>query len=143
MDHVAIMNPSWKMIDKIIDGKKTIESRWYQTKRDPWDKVKPGDVIYLKDSGKPVTAIAKVIKVEQFEIKDMDAAQKIVTKYGKKICIVNSDCKTWGKCPKYCILVYLARPALIQKPFQINKEGFGTGNAWLTVANIDDIKIKT
>jgi ASC-1-like (ASCH) protein len=140
MDHVAIMNPAWKMIPKIIDGEKTIESRWYQTKRDPWDKIKAGDVLYLKDSGKPVTAIAKVSKVEQFEIKDIDDAQRLVKKYGKKICLVNTDCTTWGKCPKYCILVYLTRPALIARPFLINKEGFGNGNAWLCVDSIQDIK---
>jgi len=43
MDHVAIMTPSWKLIPKILDGKKTIESCWYQTRRAPWGKIAIGD----------------------------------------------------------------------------------------------------
>ncbi|MEI7477466.1 MAG: hypothetical protein WCJ81_02865 [bacterium] len=39
MDHVAIMKKSRKLIPKIVSGEKTIESRWYQTKRAPWNTV--------------------------------------------------------------------------------------------------------
>jgi len=39
MDHVAIMNKKWKLIDSIIVGQKTIESRWYKFKRDPWNEI--------------------------------------------------------------------------------------------------------
>lgn len=51
MHHVAIMKPSWKLIPKILSGEKTIESRWYQTRRAPWNGIAAGDVVYFKDSG--------------------------------------------------------------------------------------------
>ena len=66
MDHVAIMKKSWKLTDKIISGKKIIESRWYKNKYTPWDKIKRGDMVYFKNSGEPVAIKALVTKVLQF-----------------------------------------------------------------------------
>ena len=58
MDHVAIMNKRWKLIPKILDGSKTIESRWYVNKIKPWNSIKEDDKIYFKNSGEPITAFA-------------------------------------------------------------------------------------
>ncbi|MDP3918408.1 MAG: hypothetical protein Q8Q35_00695, partial [Nanoarchaeota archaeon] len=67
MDHLAIMNKSWKLIPKILNRDKTIESRWYKNKVTPWNNIQKGDTVYFKDSGEPVTAKAEVSKVLQFE----------------------------------------------------------------------------
>ena len=64
MEHVAIMRNSWGLLSKIISGNKTIESRWYKTKYRPWGRIKSGDILYFKDSGKPVTVKAKVDEVK-------------------------------------------------------------------------------
>ncbi|HSE56813.1 MAG TPA: hypothetical protein VLB02_01880 [Candidatus Paceibacterota bacterium] len=140
MQHVAIMNKSWKLIPKILSKEKTIESRWYKTKRTPWGKIKPGEVIFFKNSGELVTAKAMVKKVLQFEIKHLVDAEKIVQTYGKEICIINKNPRTWGKLPKYCILMFLTNPQIVKIPFAIEKRGFGTGAAWLTVPNVLKLK---
>jgi ASC-1-like (ASCH) protein len=67
MHHVAIMNKSWKLIPKILSGEKTIESRWYHTKRSPWNIVSQEDTVFFKDSGSNITASAKVARVIQYE----------------------------------------------------------------------------
>ena len=67
MDHVAIMNKKMGLIDKVLDGRKTIESRWYKNRTAPWGKIKKGDTIYFKDSGGPIRARAEVKKVKFFE----------------------------------------------------------------------------
>ena len=67
MDHLAIMNASWNLIPKILSGEKSVESRWYKTKRAPWDKIKSGETIYFKNSGGLVIAKATVANVLQFE----------------------------------------------------------------------------
>ena len=54
MQHLAIMKKSWNLTDKILTGKKKIESRWYKNKYKPWNKIKTEDVVYFKDSGIPV-----------------------------------------------------------------------------------------
>jgi ASC-1-like (ASCH) protein len=141
MHHVAIMNKSWQLIPKILSGQKTIESRWYQTKRTPWDKISNGDLIYFKNSGEAITASAKVGKVLQFNLKNTDDIQYILNKYGKGICLVNTDVDSWGKLPKYCVLIFLTNAKKISKPFHINKTGFGSATAWLTLPNINSIKI--
>ena len=66
MEHIAIMKKSWKFIDKILTGEKTIESRWYTSRRVPWNRIKKGETIYFKDSGEPVTIKAEADKVLQF-----------------------------------------------------------------------------
>lgn len=142
MDHVAIMTPSWRLIPKILSGEKSIESRWYQTRRAPWNTVSIGDAVFFKDSGKPITASAIVSRVWQFEIGTTKDAEKIVAEFGQRICIINHDVKTWGKIPKYCILIELENPESIS-PFTINKQGFGTGIAWISVDSIEKIKTDT
>jgi ASC-1-like (ASCH) protein len=139
MEHVAIMKKSWNMIPKVLSGQKTIESRWYQTKRAPWGKVKPGDTVYFKNSGEPVTAKATVSKVLQYTLSDIRDIEEILRNYGHHICLPENT--TWNPLPKYCILMFLENPQPIKKPFSINKEGFGNPAAWLCVEDIGSIKM--
>ncbi len=134
------MKKSWNMIPKILSGEKTIESRWYQTRRVPWDSIQKGDTVYFKNSGEPVTVSATVSDVRQFVIDDIQDAEKIVRKYGKKICLADNF-NVWSPVPKYCMLVFLEGPILIKKPFQIDKKGFGVPAAWLSIKDIKMLKI--
>jgi hypothetical protein len=140
MDHVAIMKKSWGLIPKILSDKKTIESRWYQAKRAPWDKVRAGDAVYFKDSGGPIIARAKVAQVMQFEMGSLADARRICDAYGKEICLINDDPASWKALPKYCILMRLKDPRAVRKPFLINKEGFGSAAAWICVKSINSIR---
>lgn len=141
MNHVAIMKKEWNLIPKIISKEKIIESRWYQTRRAPWGNIRCNDVIFFKNSGELVIASAKVSKVIQFIINNKLEVKNIIKKYNKKICLVNPNSETWEKLPKYCILMFLEQAKYLNKPFQINKTGFGISTAWLIVKNIKTIKI--
>jgi hypothetical protein len=140
MDHVAIMKPSWKLIPKILAGEKTMESRWYQTRRAPWGIVSIGDRVFFKDSGKSVIAVADVSDVMQFTLASIDHAKDIIKKFGKKLCLVNTDPETWGSEPRYCILIALKNPRSVE-PFMINKKGFGSAAAWISVDALDRIRL--
>jgi len=121
MSHIAIMNKSFgDLIPKILSGEKKIESRWSRNKIAPWDRVKPGDTVYFKNSGEPVVAVAEVEKVRQFEKKDFDEARKLFPVPDK-----------WVRNKNYCVLMWLKNPRKI-KPFEINKSGFGSAAAWLS-----------
>ena len=65
MEHIAIMKKSWGLTQKILNGQKKIESRWYSVKYRPWDRIKEGETVYFKDSGEPVKLKAEVSKVMQ------------------------------------------------------------------------------
>jgi len=140
MHHVAIMNPRWKLIPKILSGEKTIESRWYQTRRAPWGRVQKGDVIFFKDSGKRVSARANVSRVLYIELSALSDVKRVIRTYGRQLCLIETNPRTWGKTPRYCVLMWLSRPHVITQPFTINKKGFGAGSAWITVQNINTLQ---
>lgn len=140
MDHVAIMKKSWKLIDKILSREKTIESRWYQSRRAPWNSIAKGDRVFFKDSGEPITAVAYVTKVEQIEIQSLHDAQTIVDQYAQALHLVQKDTRMWKAVPKYCILIHLAHPRRVP-PFLIGKAGFGCATAWLTVSSIETLRL--
>lgn len=137
MDHIAIMKKSWGLTQKILTGEKTIESRWYKSKRAPWDKITKEDTIYFKDSGEPVTIKASVTKVLQYETPGME----ILKKYGGELGIKEMpEIQKYVTGKKYCILVFFDNVEKI-KPFHIDKSGFGVMSAWITVEDIERIKV--
>lgn len=143
MNHIAIMKKNWGLIPKILNGQKTIESRWYQTKRSPWDRIKIGDTIYFKNSGEPVTVKAMVIRIVQFQDLTSSKVKEILCEYGYNDGISKEEIPIFFerfKNKKYCILVFLKKPQKIV-PFEINKKGFGSQAAWLVVSDINRIKI--
>jgi ASC-1-like (ASCH) protein len=145
MEHCAIMKKSWGFTDKILSGEKTIESRWYATKRTPWGKVKKGDIVYFKNTGEPVSIKADVKDVLSFS--DLTPAKEkyLLLKYGKAIGIESKDMKQFlasFKDKRYCILIVLKNPEKI-RPFDISKKGFGAMAAWITIPDIRSIRCKT
>ncbi|MDP2946862.1 MAG: ASCH domain-containing protein [Nanoarchaeota archaeon] len=142
MEHLAIMKKSWRLTDKILNGKKKIESRWYCLKYKPWDSIKKGETVYFKDSGGPVRIKAKVDKVMQFADLTPQKVGEILNKYGSDDGIEKEKIPDFFKKfkdKKYCLLVFLKNPQEI-KPFDIDKTGFGAMSAWIMVDNISEIK---
>ena len=64
-EHVAILK--WPYIGLILDGSKTIESRFTKTPRPPYRCVESGDRIYFKASAGPYMATAIAGRVEYYE----------------------------------------------------------------------------
>ena len=81
MYHVAILKKSWHLGEKIANGKKIVESRWYKTKHTPWDKIRTGDVIFFKESGDPVRLKATAKKVDQNKVLNNKYALELMNKY--------------------------------------------------------------
>ncbi len=137
MYHLAVLKKKW--LEKILSGEKTIESRWYKQRRTPYQKIEKGDIIYLKESGKPVTAKALVQEALFFDTLTEDKLKYILKKYGKQICMtLEAIPKLLEK--KYCTLVFLQNIEKIQ-PFKINKQGYGIQAAWITLENIEKLRI--
>ncbi len=146
MDHVAILSKQHNLLELILSDKKTIESRWYKHKRDPWNKININDRIFFKNSGELVVVYAEVENVLQFEGLSQQRLKEIYTKYGSRICGTN-DFDTnklvlnkFSEKKNYCILIFLKEVKSIS-PFDINKAGFGNASAWLCVEDIENIKI--
>jgi ASC-1-like (ASCH) protein len=143
MEHIAIMRKSWRLTEKILTGKKKIESRWYKVKYRPWDAIEENETVYFKDSGNPVTIKAEVEKIIQFTGLVPEKVKEILDKYGRDDGIEEKDIADYYerfKNKRYCILVFLKNPKNIE-PFNINKNGFGAMSAWITIDNVEKIKI--
>ena len=143
MDHVAILSKRLDLLGKILSGEKSVESRWYMHKRDPWNKVKEGDTVYFKESGSPVSAKAVVSKVLQFGDLDKDRVSGLLEEFSDGLGISEerfSSLKERLKEKKRCILVFLENPERIE-PFNIDKTGFGLMSAWLCVDDITSLRI--
>jgi ASC-1-like (ASCH) protein len=141
MEHLAILKKSWNLTQKILDGRKTIESRWYLTKRAPFGRIDAGDIVYFKESGGPVSIRADVCDVRQFSDLNESKVRNIYKDY-MGICAndLEESVKMNGK-KRYCVLVFLKNPKAI-KPFEIDKSGYGIMSAWICINKIDDIKKK-
>lgn len=142
MHHVAIMKKSWGLTEKILLGEKTIESRWSQTKKAPFGRVKKGDTIYFKE-GRLVSLKAKVSQVLQFEDLNDKKKKEIMKKYGEKdlgISHVSEEIEEYIKNKNYCVLIFLKDIKKV-KLFNIDKKGFGAMSSWLIIDNIDSIKL--
>jgi ASC-1-like (ASCH) protein len=144
MHHLAIMKKLWGLAEKILDGRKKIESRWYLAKRAPWDKIKKGDIVYFKNSGEPVSIKAEVEKVKQFCDLTPKKVKDILNEYGRDDGIGKEKIREFYELFKnknYCILVFLKESKAIA-PFEINKKGFGAMAAWISVGDISKLKCK-
>src|SRR3989338_5361406 len=142
MDHLAILDKKRKLLAKIIAGEKTIESRWYKAKVTPWDRIKKDETIYFKESGEPFSVRAKVAEVMQFYLPQTNI-NELLQKYAAEICFTEKDFSklvAWCSARKYCILIRLAEVQQI-KPFDIDKTGWGMMAAWMTMPDIDKIKL--
>lgn len=139
MDHIAILSKKKDLLRRIISGEKTIESRWYTSRKTPFRSIAEGDTVYFKDSGEPVTVKARVSKAMFFDGLDDKRVVEILQKHGDKICIPLSYApQLSGK--KYCTLIFLTDVSMVE-PFEIDKTGFGMMAAWITVPDINKIKI--
>lgn len=139
MIHVAILKKTWKLLDKIKSGEKSIESRWYKVKAKPWNIVKEGDIVYFKDSGEPITVKAKISKVLQYENLDKDLVKQILNKYHKEICL-KKEYSEFYEGRKYCILVFLKDIEKLNNPLHFDKTGFGISSAWMCINSEEDFK---
>lgn len=149
MYHLAILRKAKikkgdNLLGDILSGKKTIESRWYVNKIAPWNRIKKGDTVYLKESGMSVTAKANVKKVIQYNNLNIEIIKRIIKDFGDQIAPNTSykDWLLWAKKndnKRYCILIFLKDVSSIE-PFDIDKTGYGISSAWITLENIDNIK---
>ena len=135
------MRKSWGLLEKIRSGEKVIESRWYSSKRAPWDSIEKGDTVYFKNSGEPVSLRAGVSKVIQFANLTPKKVREILSQYGEKDGLDIGQLEYFFKLFKekrYCLLIFLENIKNID-PFEIEKKGYGAMSAWLVFDKLEKI----
>lgn len=115
--HLAIMVQPY--LSLVLEGEKTIESRYSINMIPPFNKVKKGDIVILKKSGGEVEAIFEAGETRCFHLNCKQDLFSIKEKYNDRLLI---DDEFWEekRNAKYATLVDI--DSLLQIPkFRINK----------------------
>lgn len=107
--HLAIFTQPY--LDLILEGKKTIESRFSMDRRAPYGKVSTGDIIIMKESGGLVKGEFTAGIVQFIELKKDGKGMKKCKSFSKKICS-NKDKNFWNDRveKKFATLIQVTNP---------------------------------
>ena len=124
--HLAILAKGW--IDPILEGAKTIESRFTKVRCAPYGKVNTGDLVYMKACRGPVKGHFTVAAV--YNLTDAIVDQ-IYDKHSEKILVNTCDCDTpplkWYF-SRYATLIHVTDVVAYGNPFPYKQKG---RSAWL------------
>lgn len=81
--HLAIM--SWSVINAILNGKKTIETRFSKHKIAPFGQISVGDLVYMKAPGDEIIGQFRVKKVIFYGGLEKIDVGKIFEDFGQRI----------------------------------------------------------
>jgi ASC-1-like (ASCH) protein len=81
--HLAIFIEPY--LSYVIEGKKTVESRFGVRRNAPYGKVASGDIILLKRSGGPVVGLCKVSNVWYYKLTE-DSWKKLRKEFTNALC---------------------------------------------------------
>jgi hypothetical protein len=120
-------------LDKILAGRKRIESRFTRSRRSPFGCISVGDRLFLKVSSGPVCARAIVKRVLEFENLSPGKIKQLKAKYNGLILGGEGYwADKWGS--KYGVLVWLERVGRIE-PVRIEKKDW---RAWVVLSEGED-----
>lgn len=70
----------------LLEGRKTIESRFSIHRRAPFECVEKGDIVLIKASGGPIVALAEISDVWCYEL-NPDSRAFIRSRFAKQLCV--------------------------------------------------------
>ncbi len=126
--HIAVFHEPYRTL--VLQGRKTIESRFARTRHPPYQVVRAGDVILIKDVGGPISGIVLAGRVESMAVchRDMEAIQST---YQEQLCI--SDPHFWDakRNSSFVTLIHLYHAAALG-PIDCDKRD---RRGWVTIGS--------
>lgn len=130
--HIAILAHSFfgrdSILDMILSGEKTIESRWTMRRCAPYGSVNTGDILLLRESSKPIIAVATVARAEFYELTP-ELVDSLRRQYGR--AIGSDDPTAWQDtlAKRYGTLIWLTDVHAIS-PIEAPRSH---GSGWMTL----------
>lgn len=109
----------------MLDGRKTIESRFSKNKSLPYRKIAKDDIVFVKKSGGDVLAYFTIKDIIFFDLNET-SIDEIKQKYNEQLC-VSEEFYISKSNSKYATLIVIDKMFNL-KSFHINKKGMQT---WL------------
>jgi hypothetical protein len=85
--HLAIFVEPY--LQFLLDGKKTIESRFSVNRRAPFNKVSKGDILLIKKSGGPVVAVCTIYERWYYKLNPKSWSE--IKQYQEALCAHDPD----------------------------------------------------
>lgn len=107
----------------MLDGKKTIESRFSKNKIMPYNQISKDDIVIVKKSSGNIVAYFTIKEVLFFNL-NQTSIDEIKTKYNKQLCVDESFWVSKSN-SNYATLIIIDEIVKIN-PFRIDKKGMQT-----------------
>jgi predicted transcriptional regulator len=133
MQHLAVFIKG--VIDLILAGQKTIESRFSKFQFAPYKRVKTGDEIFMKESGGKVKGRFSVGNVLFFSDLSPQKLGEIRREYGDELK-VGKDFWEDKKGARYATLIFIKTPAPLANPLQLDKHD---KRAWVVLSDVPGV----
>lgn len=131
--HLAILQQPY--LDLIADGTKTIESRFNTKRAAPFGKIAVGDLVLLKEPGRPVTNYFFAAAVTLIELAK-EPIESVRQQYGAGICAQNEQAFWQAKAAAhYCTLIDVGEKGQILPELAVTKKD---QRGWVTFARRND-----
>ncbi len=128
MNHLAIYNKKTFHKDYIalmLNGTRTIGIKFLSRKTAPYQRLRAGDIIYLKDSSGPIRGRATVASVDNIELIEPEQIMQFLAEHAGDIGIENEEqlMNIWSRNrnSRYLCWWKLSNPELAKHPVAIHK----------------------
>ena len=129
--HLAIFVEPY--LTYVLDGKKTVESRFSIKRSPPYKKVKSGDIVLLKLSGGPIVGICQVTNVWSYEL-DPKSLKGIKKEFTDLLCAHDPDFWNDRESACYATLLKIKNPVTFE-PFEVEKRD---RRGWVVLRSKDE-----
>jgi hypothetical protein len=115
--HLAVLVEPY--LSYILDGKKTVESRFSERRIAPYGSVRRDDVILLKRSGGPIVGLCRASDIWYYEL-DPRSWREIRTGFSQMLCAQDPNFWSQRKSAEFATLIRLTNVLKIS-PFKYAK----------------------
>lgn len=118
MQHLAVFSTGG--IESILRSEKTLESRLARFRFAPFNKIKKGDIVFMKESGGPVVGKFEAGQVTFLSDLDRKKVAGIRSRYGKQLQVGDGFWKQ-KKDAKYATFIKIKDPVKLNSPVFLDK----------------------
>jgi len=132
--HLMIVHQQY--VGPILTGQKIVEARLGSDRRAPYNKVEPGDVVYIKPTSQRVVAKAIVHRVDQYEGLDHEDIIRLKELYNDRVL---GDDAFWNAKAdaNYATFITLGKVMLLKDERFVPEELLAPSrNAWRVLSSL-------
>lgn len=139
MVHVIYCDDKEKVLEKIIEGRKSMIIRAAAGRKIPHSRVFEGEKIYLMEKGTgQITAVAEVENVQNFVKLSEERIHNVLAENQSKLNLSEKQKARWHK---KCICLVAFHNLEVIEPLEFDHQG--NMDDWLIIEKIEDVVVGT